>query len=257
VLAEAEQARLAALKTDKRRHDWLLGRWTAKRLLQACLAQQTGRRIALDALTVGSDPDGAPFVNVDSTVAAAPPPPLPSQWERGAGGEGLPQSLSISHCNGYAFCALSDTAGIRVGADIERIEPRSWQFAEDYFTDEEIMLVRRAPAAERDTLITAIWSAKEAALKALRLGLSVDTRSVACAISLPDRVSDWSRFDIACDQSLLGAPATPELIGWWRRMDDYVLTVAVTDSGSRGFENIDSTDHIVMLNEVKQPAADR
>jgi hypothetical protein len=44
LLSAREQERLAALKTEKRRHDWLLGRWTSKLLVQAVIRQDDGRR---------------------------------------------------------------------------------------------------------------------------------------------------------------------------------------------------------------------
>jgi 4'-phosphopantetheinyl transferase len=233
LLSDAEQVRLAALKTGKRRRDWLLGRWTAKRLIQPYVERQTGSRLPLDALIIGTDPDGAPHVIADYRL------------QIGSIVCNLQSiicnlRLSISHSGDRAFCALSDAMGAHVGADIERIEPRSWQFVEDYFTDEEIELVRRAPA-DRDTLVTAIWSAKEAVLKALHLGLTVDTRSVSCSIAWPDRADGWANLALVFDGHLLELDTTPALVGWWRRMDDFVLTVAVTHSGRRGFEGIDDS----------------
>jgi len=224
LLSEREQKQLAALRIDKRRRDWLLGRWTAKHLLQAYIERRTGVRPPLNTLTVGNDLRGAPYVTGDWGLAigdreliAQSPIPTPQSL-----------NLSISHCNGYAFCALTDTPDLRIGADIERVEPRLWQFVEDYFTEDEVTLVRHAPADQRDMLITAIWSAKEAALKVLHLGLSVDTRSVICSFSIPQHVDDWIGFDIVCDRRLLGLSSAPVLTGWWRQMSSYVLTLAST-----------------------------
>jgi 4'-phosphopantetheinyl transferase len=49
-LTVAERGRLATLRTDKRRQDWLLGRWTGKRLLLATLARRHGMAPPLNAL---------------------------------------------------------------------------------------------------------------------------------------------------------------------------------------------------------------
>jgi 4'-phosphopantetheinyl transferase len=221
LLSELERASFTALKTEKRRRDWLLGRWTAKHLLQASIERQTGQRPALDQLVVGRDPDGAPRIIAEwRSQIADHDPNLQSAI---CNLQSL--SLSISHCRGRAFCALATVENIRVGADIERIEPREWQFVEDYFTEDEIAAVRRSPSGARDTLVTAIWSAKEAALKALRLGLTVDTRSVSCAIRHTAETSDWSGFDLVCDPRLLNTQDIPALTGWWRIMDGDVLTV--------------------------------
>ena len=65
LLSGAEQTRLAALKTEKRRRDWLLGRWTAKRLIQTYVERQTGLRPPLDAVVIEAEPSGAPRVIAD------------------------------------------------------------------------------------------------------------------------------------------------------------------------------------------------
>jgi 4'-phosphopantetheinyl transferase len=162
--------------------------------------------------------------------------------------------LSISHCNGHAFCALSDTCGIELGVDIERIEPRAATFAEDYFTAHELGQLRAAPPERRDMLVTLIWSAKEAALKALRLGLTVDTRSISCTIGASKMEYGWAHMDIACDQQRIGLSAAPMLRGFWHMMNDYVLTVAATSAGRHRIAISESTKRAVMLNEVKHLA---
>jgi phosphopantetheinyl transferase len=69
-----------------------------------------------------------------------------------------------------------------------------------------------------------IWSAKESVLKALGEGLRRDTRSIATTVSLESPPEQWSRFDADC------AASGKQFYGWWRKFDDFVLTV-VTDSG--------------------------
>jgi 4'-phosphopantetheinyl transferase len=64
-----------------------------------------------------------------------------------------------------------------LGCDLELVEPRSDAFIADYFTAKEQALVAHA-GADRFRLVALLWSAKESALKALRVGLRVDTRSV-------------------------------------------------------------------------------
>ncbi len=232
-----EEARMAGLRSDRRRRDWLLGRWTAKRMLHAALAEEMGVDVPLSAIIVSSDPDGAPRVML---------PAVPFQ--------GI--SLSISHRDARAFCAMSplapkrrdsgrSTGCVQVGADIELVEPRSPGFVEQYFTDEEIERVRSAPACAYNLLVTAIWSAKEAVLKALRLGLTVDTRSVIVGVDLPYEcagvadpphalavsASFWRPFSIRYEPGASDPkPASAgcdSWIGYWRTMQDAVLTLAV------------------------------
>ena len=213
-LSPPEQERLGTLHIAKRRHEWLLGRWTARRLVQLHLRGTGCREPALNELMITPASDGSPQLN------AATPENDPAL---GAALRAL--HLTISHSGGRAFCALS-SAALLVGADIESVAPRSAAFVADYFTPNEQALVATVPLACRDTLVTAIWSAKESVLKALCRGLTVDTRLVECLVPLPlggDGLERWTPFVAHCD-STLGAPAT--LHCWWRRLDSVVLTLA-------------------------------
>jgi phosphopantetheinyl transferase len=126
--------------------------------------------------------------------------------------------LSLSHSGERALCA---TGPGRVGADIERIQARIPELVSDFFTRPEAALVEGAPASHRNELITLIWSAKEAVLKALRLGLTVDTRAVTC---LPDleAQSEWKPFSVRFDPHWFAGPA---LRGWWQTVEGYALTI--------------------------------
>jgi 4'-phosphopantetheinyl transferase len=220
LLSEQEQLRLVELKTVKRRSDWLIGRWTAKHLVQAYVERQTGAQLRLNMLTVVNDPDGAPRIIADCRVQSA-------DYDLNLQSVISKLELSISHCNGYAFCALSDMDGVQIGADIERIEPRAPAFAEDYFTAHELGQLRAAPPESRDTMVTLIWSAKEAALKALRLGLTVDTRKIDCTVAPAAQATPaWATLGVRAASGLLGEHKTI-FQGWWRQFDHYVLTMVV------------------------------
>jgi 4'-phosphopantetheinyl transferase len=209
LLGAGEQHRLDGLRAEKRRRDWLLGRWTAKRLVQAYVEQQTGQLIPTESIVVASDADGAPRLIMDNDLYL---------------------HLSISHSHDLALCAISDRPGVAIGADIEKVETRAPGFADDYFTPHELEQLRAAPHPEKDAVTTLIWSAKEAALKALRLGLTVDTRAVSCTLASPDGDrTGWAALSVSCDPALLGRHAG-ELSGWWRFMDGYVVTlVSIVD----------------------------
>lgn len=249
LLSAAEQERLAGFRVEKRRKEWLLGRWTAKHLLQAYCEETLGYRPPLEALIVGRVPGGGvPLAALDPhyisasllTAARTAVIPLVGNRDRhdddampAVAGVLLPLSLSISHSGEQAFCALSshDAGKVFIGADIERITDLSERFIDSYFTPEEARLVRQAPAEQRDMLATATWSAKEAVLKALQVGLTVDTRRVTCLCQPADTVQDkWISADLRCDPKLLEehryADPSSSLNGWWRRFDGYVLTLA-------------------------------
>lgn len=221
-LSPAEQAQHTGLGADKRRCDWLLGRWTAKRLLQTVIEQAMGEYPPLCAFVIERMRNGAPRLNLE--------------WAHPAWLNAL--SFSISHSGDRAFCAAVENPpgqALTLGADMEQcpVTPElAAQLERDYITAEEAALVRRAPAHLRARLVTALWSAKEAALKALEVGLTVDTRAVSCRIQpleAPPQV--WTRFDLSWDRHLLTVDrsALPEQ-GWWRMLDDYVLTLVAVQT---------------------------
>ncbi len=153
-LTPGEQARLDGFRFDKRRRDWLLGRWTAK-IAMLGITDLSYRDIG--RIEIASATDGAPQPMLD--------------------GEPCMAHLSLSHSNDRAFVTVSrGTAAL--GCDIELVEPRSPVFVETYFTASEAERVARVDPRYRDLLVTMIWSAKESTLKALRTGLQADTRGV-------------------------------------------------------------------------------
>ena len=201
VLSAAEETHYRGLHSAKRRRDWLLGRWTAKRLLQAVLTGQDGKTApALAEIQIANDPRGVPI--------SLRPRPL-------TGGQ-----LSISHGHGRAFCAVS-LESFPIGADLESVEPRSERFVTDYFTRGERQLVEVVTATRRSLLTTAIWSGKEAALKALQLGLSV-----TCLFDPAGGAPRWTPFEIVVDRRRLPEAAV-SLRGWWRFAGDFVYTLAL------------------------------
>lgn len=220
VLHPREQARFATLKTEKRRQDWLLGRLTAKQLIREVVRKQMGEGVPLTALEVGNGERGEPIVNCELSIVYC---------QGTASNLQSLISLSISHSHGHAFCALVERPDWPLGADMERIEARSEAFVADYFTEEERQLAAELIGERRDVWATAVWSAKESVLKALRLGLTVDTRWVTCLIEpVGERPFTWTPFTIHCDQHRLPLPAPP-LVGWWRTYEDFVLTLVVQE----------------------------
>jgi len=207
-LSPKETTCLSAMRFAKRRTDWRLGRWTAKQTLAACL-------------NVPPDLDALATVEIHAAASGAP--------EVFLGGQPADVAISLSHRVGTALCTMA-TVGLTFGCDLEMVEPRSDAFVADYFTAQERALIARASLQERPLLLALLWSAKESALKALRVGLRLDTRSVCVdpgdtwsqasdAPSLPAGNFDvWHPISVAYSSSQLFA-------GWWRLQDDLVRTV--------------------------------
>jgi len=161
-LAETELVVLGQLCVPKRRADWRLGRWTAKSAVASVL-QLPARSQSFKEIEILADDSGAPKAYVSRNPAAI--------------------SISLSHRDGVAACSLTQSIG-PLGCDLELIEARDEAFVQDYFTAEEQVLIAQRVDGKRDQLVTTLWSAKESALKALRVGLRADTRSVE--VSLQD-----------------------------------------------------------------------
>jgi 4'-phosphopantetheinyl transferase len=198
-LTAAERAKYESFRFEKRRRDWLLGRWTAKQLLlnlEDVPANEIGR------LEIATGTNGAPRPLLDSRPAAA--------------------ALSLSHSNGRAFCAASHDLR-RLGCDIELVESRSFSFIDTFFTARERQLVVDSGPADRDALVTMVWSAKESVLKALGTGLSVDTIDVEVKPRF-GRLSDgWQVADVV-------AKGAEPFVCCWRRDGQFVLSVSATIS---------------------------
>jgi 4'-phosphopantetheinyl transferase len=184
------------MRIAKRRGDYLLGRWTAK----CAIATRISPAPPLVAIAVRASDDGAPEAFLD--------------------GSPLAFTVSLSHSAGRALAAVR-CGGAALGADLERVEPRSALLVDNFFTADEAAQVAACHPDQRDRAITLIWSAKESALKARRTGLREDPRSVHVDVGdgIPAPDASWRALRVAID----GAPDA--LTGWWRDDTGYVLTV--------------------------------
>ncbi len=196
-LGLGEVGRLNGMRFAKRRADWRLGRWTAKRAIAVCLDLPQDFR-SLAEIEIRAAPTGAPEVALNNKHAAV--------------------SISLSHRSGRAVCAVVPSL-VELGCDVEKIEPRSDAFATDYFAADEQALLARFAAADRSWLLTLLWSAKESALKALQEGLRLDTRSVGVRpADLSSSVGGWHPLAV---WHLGGAV----FYGWWQRAGGFLWTV--------------------------------
>lgn len=195
-LSAGERDTAHSLKIEKRRRDWLLGRYTAKRALTTSDDECDGGLARWEIL---ADRDGAPRVWKDGRPASV--------------------EISLSHSGGRALCVVAPP-GTAPGCDLERIETRSPSFVDTFFTARECAQVAEIPEAERALLVTLIWSAKESALKVLRHGLRKDTRSVQVQAQPGDGAECWQPLVVNY------ADSSRPMHGWWQTDAGFVLTVA-------------------------------
>ncbi len=200
-LSSRETAWVARMRFPKRRSEFRLGRWTAKRALALYLRRDASVG-ALQSIEIDRAPDGAPAPLVDGRPAGA--------------------YVTMTARADQAVC-LVGPPGTALGCDLELVEPRSDAFVTDFLTPAEQRLVTSAGGGDaRALLANLVWCGKESALKALRTGLRRDTRSVE--VSFPDAtgVGGWSPMSVRAVEGTV-------FPGWWQRFGAFVLTVAATE----------------------------
>jgi 4'-phosphopantetheinyl transferase len=196
-LGPDERASLLRLRAPKRRRDFRLGRFAARSVL--ALLEDRRDADARQRFEVRRDPGGAPRAFRD--------------------GVPLGVTLSITHSEGWAAASAQRGDG-RLGCDLEHVEPRSRAFMEDYFTAAEHAFVATGPRSDRPLRATLIWSAKEAVMKALGLGLRLPPLAVEIApIAGPASPAGWRRFSVSRPADAARLP------GWWRSGGRFLLTV--------------------------------
>ncbi len=213
-LSSRERNILEKMRFPKRRNDWGLGRWTAKRAISVYV----GNQYNWQEIEIIAAADGAPQAFLYGKPALI--------------------NISISHSNGQGLCVIG-CQSYAIGGDVEQIANRSDQFVNDYFTVEEQELVQQASPQDRCRMVTLIWSAKESALKSLRQGLRQDTRSIKVRLVNYGENQGWHPLLIECENS------GRLFNGWWRQKGDCVLTVA-TDAPSSEPVELSLTNQVVI-----------
>jgi len=200
-LSPVEKKRLSQMRFARRRQSFQLGRWATKQLLQmhpACT------NLPSASITIANHPAGGPYMQI--------------------GDRNLDGCISISHRENEAVSAMVIDPGMAVGIDLEVVEERGRIFVEDFFTSQESTRIDLLPEEEKPMAVTRTWSAKEAVLKAVGVGLRVDSRAVS--INPSQRASSydgWSPLD-ASGSALENCACRV----WWRSSGQYVLTLAIT-----------------------------
>lgn len=168
-----------ALRTEKRRLDWLAARLAAKRLIARLLGTDSPAPTAIEVVTRKS---GRPALRL--------PRGLP------------PAALSLSHCEAGGLAAAAP-AGL-VGADWETVRTLDMRARE--------LFMHPSESAAAPEAVIGLWTAKEAVLKLLGLGLGAglrDVRFAAGTLSLHgEPLARWTRLGsprIFIEQRAVGA----------------------------------------------------
>jgi malonyl CoA-acyl carrier protein transacylase/phosphopantetheinyl transferase/acyl carrier protein len=167
VLGRREREEWRALGAgEKRRTEWLLGRLAAKDAARLLLAERLGRPVCPADVEVRTDVHGRPYVD--------------GAWSAHLG---APLAASISHVEGMAVALAAAGTGVGIGIDVEPAVGRGAGFSGDLelaFTREErALLDSLVDGVGPEEWLLRFWCAKEAAAKALGVGLDGDPRNLS------------------------------------------------------------------------------
>jgi len=142
LLAE-EKKEFLKFKIPKRKIEWLSSRFIAKKLISEKF------NCEFSNIQIYNDSDRKPFAIVNNKKFR----------------------ISISHRENLCGCAFNSNLSPFIGIDIEKIEEKDKTWIEEFFDQDEILNKDLSGLIE-------LWSLKEALLKMLGLGLSIDIREI-------------------------------------------------------------------------------
>lgn len=174
-----------------------MGRWTAKNVVKHFL-QASHPKLTHTSVEIISAEDGAP--------------------EAFHNGYKLPVYISLSHSNGTGFCAIT-SPDVKIGCDLEKIEPRSQFLVNDHFTKHEQKLISTNDRHLKVLWTNLVWSAKESALKTLREGLRIDTLRIEIDFNRQFDPDNWNKLIATFLDGQI------EFNGCWRLASEFVLTI--------------------------------
>ncbi len=151
ILSQREAAFFQTLRFPKRRVEWLGGRFALKELVRANCG------VPYREIEILPQPSGKPSLCV--------------------GGKESLLAFSLTHSHGWAAAAVSADERF-VGIDLEKIEHRLDAWAKDFFHPSEL-------TGSGDAFLTALWTQKEAVVKVLGTGLSLNSYEVRCIDGKP------------------------------------------------------------------------
>jgi phosphopantetheinyl transferase len=152
LLSQRELDEYRAMKEGPRRAEWIYSRAAAKDAVRAWLKRHHQMDLFPADVEIHSDANGRPYAD--------------GPWVRRI--DKAPQ-LSIAHKGSVAVAAAG--RGV-LGIDLESVESRDAGFDAVAFDDDERRLLARLDGTHRDEWVTRAWCAKEAAGKAMGVGLA-------------------------------------------------------------------------------------
>ncbi|HOB52003.1 MAG TPA: 4'-phosphopantetheinyl transferase superfamily protein [Acidobacteriota bacterium] len=201
-LSPDERERVARLRLPAHRDAFVAARIFLRRVLARCLDADAA------ALRFGTTAHGKPYL-VELSA---------------------PLHFNLAHSGSVALLAVAVDATVGVDVERVRINLDLDGIARRFFRSEESAALDALPAAQRTEAFFAVWTRKEALLKALgkgiaggvdRYGVTVDPGSparVLAAAGGPGEAARWWVADLAAGpgyRAAVAAPATPGRVLTW------------------------------------------
>jgi 4'-phosphopantetheinyl transferase len=198
-----EQAEYYRFKVIKRQFEWISSRIISKKLIHHIFEIEN---LNLTNIRIQKEETGQPYIYIT--------------------GQGrLEGKFSLSHSNGYVFCGYSPSKELIFGLDLEKIEARSLEFVQDYFTPREIERYQILDGNGKEEYTTMVWSAKESVLKTLGLGLSIDTRKVEIFPSeVSSKLTGWNSCIVKLENKM-----NLNMKVYWQDIDGFIRTICVPE----------------------------
>lgn len=95
--------------------------------------------------------------------------------------------FNVSHSGDLALIAVCSQGPLGVDVEALRDVPRALDLARRYLHPNEIPHIEAAPPEELNAAWLTVWTRKEAALKSIGAGLTVDTRKIEVGATKSDR----------------------------------------------------------------------
>ncbi len=157
----------------------------------------------------------------------------PAAWRFGANEYGRPHIVgpvsgpffNLSNTPGLVACAVAHTE--RVGVDVEKITRRTepLNIASRFFSASEVASLTSVPECEQRERFFALWTLKEAYIKARGMGLAIPLGQFSYGL---DDGPIYIRFDPA-----LQDPADDWAFALLRATDEHFLSLAIDDPDAR------------------------
>lgn len=159
ILSPGEREQWLAMRAvEKRRHEWLLGRYAAKDAVRRLLEKHLDLELTPGEIEIVPDPYGRPQVR--AAISSGPLEPA------------LSIAHSFAHGRGTAVALAALDPGVLVGIDLESLDHRRQNYEAIAFSPDERSLLAGLPGDLHEEWALRMWCAKEAVGKALGRGLS-------------------------------------------------------------------------------------